>query len=60
MDDEYGWMVYCFDEEELLIVECVYKTEYAARGFVKETPYFCVSDDVNDRIKYKIKKIHIR
>lgn len=40
MVDEYGWLVYCFDEEELLIVECVYKTEDGARGFTKETPYF--------------------
>lgn len=60
MGDEYGWLVYCFDEEELLIVECVYKTEDGARGFVKENPYFYISDDVNNSIKYKIKKIYIR
>ena len=57
---EYGWLVYCYDDEDILFVQCVYKTEDDARWFLRETPYFYISSDINECIKFKIKKIEIK
>lgn len=60
-ESEYGWLIYCFDDEEL-ILECIYKTEDDARKFIKNCPYYKMSNDINvaDCIKFKIKKIPLK
>ena len=35
---EYGWLIYCHDDDDVLHIHCVYKTEDEARKFLKETP----------------------
>ena len=57
---ENGWLVYCHDEEDVLHIHGVYKTEEEARKFLKATPYFFISEDNTACIKFKTKKIEIK
>jgi hypothetical protein len=57
---EDGWLVYCHDDEDVLHIHGVYKTEDDARQFLKTNPYFFMSDEANLCIKYKIKQIEIK
>jgi hypothetical protein len=59
---EYGWLIYCHDDDDVLHVHCVYKTEEEARKFLKETPYFnfCSPSDRDNCIKFKLKRVEIK
>ena len=53
-----GWMIYFFDQEELLNVSGIYSSEETARGILREKPYKSL-DDLHIQIKYKIMKVDI-